>query len=99
VPIRLELALAFPSETVRYASALPAAKEANVTAATHDWPTAKEALQLLALIVNDAAEVPPSTRESAPLAPVPVFVIVMVADLEFPTATAPKSIVAGDAVK
>jgi hypothetical protein len=65
----------------------------------HDWPTAKDALQVLALIVNDAAEVPPRTSESAPVVPVPVFVIVMLAAPEFPIATAPKSAVAGDAVK
>jgi hypothetical protein len=50
-------------------------------------------------MVNDAADVPPRTSESVPVAPVPVFVIVMLADAEFPTTTVPKSVVAGDAVK
>jgi hypothetical protein len=91
--------LTFPSETVKYAAALPAASGANVTAAMHDWPTDKGALQVFAPMMNDAADVPPRTSESVPVAPVPVFVIVMFADAEFPTATVPKSVVAGDAVK
>jgi hypothetical protein len=97
VPDNATVAVAPPPLTVRAADAAPALVGAKVTAAIQPAPCASPEAQLEATTKEDA-EAPEMANVSAPVAEVPLFVMLRLNDDVVFTGTLPKSTLLGDMV-